>query len=138
MLIFLLGLFWGGSGGLVTLPTYGSSSYIINPTYYALKHYSKFTDPGWHRTEASTNSTALRISAFKSPDDSNMAIVIINTTDICDINLTLSLGNTSPTSSEIYRSISGSYWSYIGTFNPSAPPAAAQKVNHNNSPDRTG
>ncbi|MGA2070221.1 MAG: carbohydrate binding domain-containing protein [Sedimentisphaerales bacterium] len=118
---FYWDLFWGPGGGLVTLPTYGGSGYTINPAYYIFKHYSKFTDPGWLRTEASTNSAALRISAFKSPDDSNMAIVIINTTDICDINLALSLGNTSLTSSEIYRSISGSYWSYIGTFNPSTP-----------------
>jgi glucuronoarabinoxylan endo-1,4-beta-xylanase len=117
-------LFWGDAGGLVTLinPWGGTSaSYTINPTYYILKHYAKFTDPGWHRVAATEDSCDLRISAYKSPDDSNMSIVIINTTDICDINLTLSLGSTSPTSSEIYRTTSDANWSYVGTFNPAVP-----------------
>jgi glucuronoarabinoxylan endo-1,4-beta-xylanase len=114
-------LFWGGGGGLVTLPSWGSPDYTINPVYYAFKHYSKFTDPGWHRVAADTDSFAIRISAYKSPDDSNMAIVIINTSEDIDINLMLSLGSVTPDSSEIYRSVSGSYWSYVGTLNLSEP-----------------
>ena len=114
-------LFWESPGGLVSFPSYGSPSYTINSVYYAFKHYSKFTDPGWHRVAADAYSSGLRISAYKSPDDSNMAIVIINTSDAVDSNLALSLGSLPPTSSEIYRSVSGSYWSYVGDLNLSGP-----------------
>jgi glucuronoarabinoxylan endo-1,4-beta-xylanase len=115
-------LFWADdTNSLVSLPSWGSRSYTINPNYYVFKHYAKFTDPGWHRVAATEDSCDLRISAYKSPDDSNMAIVILNTTDICDINLTLSLGSTSPTSSEIYRTTSDANWLYVGTFNPAVP-----------------
>lgn len=118
---FYWDLFWASPSGLVSFPSYGSTSYTINPVYYAFKHYAKFTDPNWHRVAATDDSDSLRMSAYKSPDDGNMSIVIINTSDTVDINLTLSLGSVSPESSEIYRSTSGSYWSYAGTLNLSTP-----------------
>jgi glucuronoarabinoxylan endo-1,4-beta-xylanase len=115
-------LFWGGSGGLVTLPTYGGSSYIINPTYYVMQHYSKFTDPNWQRVDAnSSDSTNLRISAYKDPCEPNAAIVVINTSTTTDVNLTLSLNGFTPQNSGIYQSKSNANFAYIGTFSTSTP-----------------
>jgi glucuronoarabinoxylan endo-1,4-beta-xylanase len=113
-------LFWAEPMGLVSLdnPWQGNPGYTINYTYYAMKHYSAFTDPGWHRVEASTDSAGLRISAFKSPDSTELSIVIINFSDI-DINLALSLGDFSPISSEVYRTSETEHTAHIGSLDES-------------------
>ncbi len=115
-------LFWGDEGGLVTLdnPWQANPGYTINPIYYAFKQYSAFTDPGWHRVEASTDSTGLRISAFISPDANELTIVIINVSDI-DIDLSLSLGDFSPDDSSVHRTSETEHTAYLGTFDQSLP-----------------
>ena len=112
-------LFWAPNSGLVSVTT---SGYTINPVYYAMKHYSKFTDPNWQRVDANTtNSSDLRISAFKDPCEPNAAIVIINTSTTTDINLTLALNGFNPQNSGIYQSKSDANFAYIGTFSTSTP-----------------
>ena len=122
-------LFWGDEGGLVTLdfPWQNNPGYTINHIYYAFKQYSAFTDPGWYRVEASTDSTGLRISAFKSPDANELTVAIINVSDI-DIDLTLSLGGFSPDSSGVYRTSETEHTEYIGTFDESQPLALAPQT----------
>jgi len=119
---FYFNLFWGEEFGLVTLdfPWQANPGYTINHTYYAFKQYTAFTDPGWHRVEASTDSTGLRISAFKSDDANELTVAIINVSDI-DIDLTLSLGGFSPDSSKVYRTSETEHTAYIGTFDQSQP-----------------
>ena len=98
-------LTYGSPQGLVTIIGSPASSWTINPVYYAFKHYSAFTDPNWQRIDASTdNSTDLRISAYISPDNNQMSIVIINKSANNDVNLTFSsLGNFEVTDGNIYR-----------------------------------
>ena len=122
-------LFWGDEGGLVTLdfPWQANPGYTINHIYYAFKQYSAFTDPGWHRVEASTDSSGLRISAFKNDDNSELTIVIINVSEI-DIDLTLSLGGFSPDSSKVYRTSETEHTKYSGTFDESQPLALAPQT----------
>jgi glucuronoarabinoxylan endo-1,4-beta-xylanase len=113
-------LFWTPPNGLVSYvgtPSSGTS-YAINPVYYAFKHYSAFTDPGWHRVEASTSlgpQGNLRISAFKSPDNQQLSIVIINLA-YNNINLTLNLNGFPLDNSEIYRTSETENTAYIGPF----------------------
>ena len=112
-------LFWTSGGGLVSI---SSSSYTINPPYYAFKHFSKFTDPNWYRIDVNTNSSNLRVSAYNDPCEPNASIVIINTSTDTDANLTLSLKNGfNPGNSGIYQSTSNVYFAYIGTFSTSTP-----------------
>jgi len=126
---FYFNLFWGEEFGLVTLdfPWQANPGYTINHVYYAFKQYSAFTDPGWHRVEASTDSTGLRISAFKSDDDTELSVVIINVSDI-DIDLSLSLGGFSPDSSRVYRTSETEHTKYSGTFDESQPLALASQT----------
>ena len=126
---FYWSLFWGEEGGLVTLdfPWQDNPGYTINPIYYVFKQYSAFTDPGWHRVEASTDSTGLRISAFKSPDANELTVAIINVSDI-DIDLTLSLGGFSPNSSGVYRTSETEHTEYTGPFDESQPLALPQQT----------
>jgi glucuronoarabinoxylan endo-1,4-beta-xylanase len=119
---FYWDLFWGGEGGLVTLdnPWQARPGYTINPTYYAFKQYSAFTDPGWYRVEASTDSSSLRISAFISPDANDLTVVVINVSDI-DIDLSLSLGDFSSETSAVYRTGETEGAAYIGMFDQYLP-----------------
>jgi hypothetical protein len=113
-------LFWEAPKGLVSFNGFGGS-YTINPIYYAFKHYSAFTDPGWHRVEAWTDLGSqgdLRISAFINPDNSQLTIVIINISG-SSVSLTLTLNGFLPGSSEVYQSTSALYWSDISPFDPS-------------------
>jgi len=114
-------LFWADdSNSLVSLPSYGSSNYVINPNYYTFKHYAKFTDPNWYRTDANDSEpNYLRITAFKDPCEPNASIVIINTSTDTDINLMLSLTGYTPQNSGIYQTKSDANFAYIGTFSPS-------------------
>jgi glucuronoarabinoxylan endo-1,4-beta-xylanase len=120
-------LVWYQNKGLVGI---ASSSWTINPVYYAFKHYSALTDPGWRRVGASADSNSLRISAFKSPDSTELTIVIINVSD-SRVVLTLALNGFSPDSSVLYRSTSIQYWSNFGPFSPimSLPPESITTIN---------
>ncbi len=111
-------LFWSGNDSLVTIT---SSSYTINPVYYAMMHFSRFTDPGWQRVDANSISSNLRISAYKDPCEPNASIVIINTSTTTDMNLTLALNGFTPQNSGIYQSTSNANFAYIGTFSTSTP-----------------
>ena len=124
-------LFWGSPSGMVTVT---SSSYTINSVYYAMMHYSRFTDPNWQRIDANTNSTDLRITAYKAPNEPNVTVVVINTSSAADINLTLSLNDFNPQNSQIYQSTSSANFVNIGTFSSSDKGAPAQAIDNNDSP----
>jgi glucuronoarabinoxylan endo-1,4-beta-xylanase len=110
-------LFWEQPKGLVSFTAWGY--YKINPVYYAFKQYAAFTNPGWHRVAASTSlgsQGSLRISAFKSPDDNHLTIVIINLA-YNNINLTLDLNGFLPDDgSKIYRTSETENTAYIGPY----------------------
>ncbi len=61
------------AGGSPTAP------YTINDLYYALKHFARWTDPGWVRVDATSSVSAVRASAFVSPDGSSLTLVLLNT-----------------------------------------------------------
>jgi len=81
------GLFWpkdiGRDGlGLVLIDDPYSTpepGYTIKDTYYAFMHYSKYIQPDYSRINISDpNVSGLRASAFKSPDEDTIVLVIIN------------------------------------------------------------
>jgi glucuronoarabinoxylan endo-1,4-beta-xylanase len=64
--------------GLVSI-SFGSAGYTINDTYYALKHFARWTDPGWVRVDATSSDSVVRTSAFLSPDGARLTLVLLNT-----------------------------------------------------------
>jgi len=103
------------TGGAINL---SSSSYEIRDLYWFLKHYAYFTDPGWYRIGSSTDSSSLRLIAFKNPENDQLTIVIINISS-GTVSLNLAINNFSPVDSEVYRSSSTEHWLYLGAFVPS-------------------
>lgn len=110
-------LFWASPSGLISLTT---PNYTINPVYYAFKHYSYFTDPIWQRVDTGTSTSNVRMSAFISPDNSQLSVVIINTST-SSININLSFTGFTIEDGNVYRSSSTQNCINIGTFNPAGP-----------------
>lgn len=52
--------------------------YKVRGPYYSVRHFAKFTDPGWVRVGATSSSDALRVSAFVSPDEDAVTVVMLN------------------------------------------------------------
>lgn len=77
---------WQGNaeGGLVAveLPDetrwQSERGYKLRSPYYSVRHFSKFTDPGWVRVGATSSSDALRVSAFVSPSEDAVTVVMLN------------------------------------------------------------
>ena len=76
-------LVWSNSSpptGLVTIASPSpTAAYTVNDLYYALKHFARWTDPGWVRVDATSSVSAVRTSAFVSPDGSSLTLVLLNT-----------------------------------------------------------
>ncbi|MBN1764662.1 MAG: carbohydrate binding domain-containing protein, partial [Sedimentisphaerales bacterium] len=113
-------LFWGSASGsgLIYITT---SSYTINPVYYGFKHFSAFINSGWQRVEASDDSPELRVSAYISPDDQHLTVVLINTSPDTAIETDLSFTGFSITSGDIYRSSSSENCILAGDFDGTGP-----------------
>jgi hypothetical protein len=90
--------------GLVTIASPSpSSTYTINDTYYALKHFARWTDPGWVRVDAIPSVSAVRASAFVSPAGDSLTLVLLNTGGK-DHLVAVSLGAFSHGTLAVYRS----------------------------------
>jgi glucuronoarabinoxylan endo-1,4-beta-xylanase len=68
-------LIWESHSGLVSV---GTSSFKIRDQYYSLKHYARFTDPGYVRVGARSDSGDVRASAFLSPSGDQLTLVLLN------------------------------------------------------------
>ena len=76
-------LVWNNSTPPTGLVTIGNppatAAYTVNDLYYALKHFARWTDPGWVRVDATSTVSAVRASAFVSPDGTSLTLVLLNT-----------------------------------------------------------
>lgn len=74
----------GAEGGLVAVEFpdenrwQSARGYKLRSPYYSVRHFAKFTDPGWTRVGATTSSDALRVSAFVSPNEDAVTVVMLN------------------------------------------------------------
>jgi glucuronoarabinoxylan endo-1,4-beta-xylanase len=110
-------LFWGKGSGMVSLDPKDLNYLAVNPVYYAFKHYSAFIDSGWQRVEASTGNTGLKISAYISPDNQKLTVVIINITADTDITIDLAFKGFSISKGDLYRSTQTKKCIRLGSFN---------------------
>ncbi|MBN1766119.1 MAG: carbohydrate binding domain-containing protein [Sedimentisphaerales bacterium] len=114
-------LFWGGSGGLVTLPSYGSSDYTINSDYYGFKQYCAFIHSGWERVYATNDNPELRMSAYISPNDYELTVILINTSTDTAIAADLSYTGFTIVSGEVYRTSETENCVNAGSYTGSSP-----------------
>jgi glucuronoarabinoxylan endo-1,4-beta-xylanase len=79
-------LIWAGQASPVPMVSIAKadpgSTYTVNDTYYALKHFAKWTDPGWVRVDATPSVAEVKTSAFISPDGKQLTVVLLNTDSV--------------------------------------------------------
>jgi glucuronoarabinoxylan endo-1,4-beta-xylanase len=115
-------LIWGESGGLVTIEFPWDSNqwttpngYILDDKYYVLKQYAKFIKPGYTRVDASVNSDDIKISAYISPDNQSISVVLLNTSSSSET-VALDFNGFTASNSEIYRTSEDEKAEFIGSL----------------------
>jgi O-glycosyl hydrolase len=105
-------LTWDAPGGLVTTENpYDRSSwktdkgYAVRDPYYAVKHFARWVDCGWTRVAATASTTAVKVSAFVSPDGSQTTVVLLNTGATAR-DVTLTTGDWTYANSDVFRTSS--------------------------------
>lgn len=61
-----------------TLIAADDTTFRKHPTYFALSHFARFTQKGWVRVEAEADSARVLASAWLSPDENSLTVVLIN------------------------------------------------------------
>ncbi len=69
---------WSGTGGVPLIRLNSSSVYTIEQVYWVFRQYSKAIHSGWKRVGASVDADSIKISAFISPGNDELSIVILN------------------------------------------------------------
>lgn len=69
-------LIWPNNKGLVAMKGLTPSP---RDHYYSLRHFARYTDPGYVRVGASTTTPGLLASAYLAPDATRLSVVLLNT-----------------------------------------------------------
>lgn len=122
-------LLWGrpfGTGGLISLESpwdqaswTTAKGYVINPHYYALKHFSKFISKGYSRIGSAVVNTNLRPTAFLSPDGAKLVVVLLNVASNAEIT-TLAFNGFPASAVTGVQSVENNYYYALGALSPSA------------------
>ncbi len=94
-------LVWAKRKGLVSI---NGSAYQARDHYYALRHYARFTDPGYVRVGVAADSRDLRASAYIAPDQSRLSLVVLNVGNR-DRAVVVDAGGFSHAQSDTYRTV---------------------------------
>ncbi|MBO8131016.1 MAG: hypothetical protein H0Z29_05800 [Candidatus Marinimicrobia bacterium] len=111
-------LVWPSSGKpLIAIDN--NNSYEIKDEYYALWHYSHFINPSWYRIYCHSDNNNLRASAYISPDNDSLVIVLLNVSS-STIKDTLDIQDFNINNAKSYVSNRFSKGSYFSGFNHSS------------------
>lgn len=88
--------------------------FVIRDYYYYVKHYSKYIDKGYQRIAASIDTSGIRISAFKSPANEKLTVVLLN--DGSEKTVSLDIKDFSVGDSAVYTSSGNNMFSLAGSL----------------------
>jgi glucuronoarabinoxylan endo-1,4-beta-xylanase len=67
-----------------------SDGYTIRPPYYSMRHFARYTDPGDHVVQTTSDASKLLSTAYLSPDGTRLTVVLLNAaTSLKDVTLDL-------------------------------------------------
>lgn len=108
----------GEDAGMISINSAASTSgYEVTPFYYLIKHYSKYIDAGYDRVSATSNKSTLFNTAFLSPDNKKLTLVIINTGSLAE-EVKLAVTGKTITAASVFQSKTGDYYKAIPLTNP--------------------
>jgi arabinoxylan arabinofuranohydrolase len=116
-------LIWPGDIGLVEIEfPWGSGDwtnpkgYWLNPSYWSMKHYSYYIEPGFVRVSSNSSNSDLLTSAYLSPDSNRMVAVIINRSTESPAIVTLDVNSFTFDYSHIYQSMGTNHFESLGSL----------------------
>jgi O-glycosyl hydrolase len=80
------------------------STGAVGPSFAALRHFARFTRAGWHRVEATSSDTGVRVVAFASPSSDTVTVVALNVGTSAS---TYSTGAVLPAALQLWQSVVG-------------------------------
>ena len=114
-------LMWPGDIGLVEIENpWGSGSwtspkgYWLNPSYWSMKHYSYYIQPGFRRVIASSGNSDVLVSSYLSPDYKRLVTVLINRSTTNPAQVTLNPGSFTFDSSTVYQTFGENHFVPLG------------------------
>ncbi len=78
--------------------------YTLEEPYHALRHFARYTDPGWVRVGAQADAGDLLVSAWVAPEGEALSVVIVNS-GLIDLDARVDLGDFAPGSSAVIRTV---------------------------------
>ncbi|MEJ0090117.1 MAG: hypothetical protein WDM80_10280 [Limisphaerales bacterium] len=107
-----------------------SHGWWFSPSYWSMKHFSYFIQPGYKRVAASDNDNNVRTSAFLSPDNLRLVVVLINTNASVSSVMTLNVGTFSVGKSSVYQTAGANKFQSLGSLTNSQvlPPLSLTTV----------
>ena len=117
-------------GGLVEIENGGNSSSWTNapaalteshgwyrmPSYWAMKHFSYFINPGFKRVSATDNDSNVSSSAYLSPDGLRLVVVLINSSASASSSMSFNFGTFSVGKSSAYQTAGTNTVACTNTF----------------------
>ncbi|HEX7578162.1 MAG TPA: LamG-like jellyroll fold domain-containing protein, partial [Verrucomicrobiae bacterium] len=117
-------LVYPGGGGLIIMENSNNSNtwtnappgipephgYWLAPSYWSMKHFSYFINPGYKRVSATDNDNNVRTSAFLSPDGLRLVVVLINTNASVSSAMSFNFGTFSVAKSGVYQTANTNYY----------------------------
>lgn len=91
----------GSPGTLITLEL---TDFALADPYHALRHYAHATDPDWIRVDAVADSAAVLVSAWLSPGEEALTVVLVNA-DATPREVALELGDFAGASAMVSRTV---------------------------------
>lgn len=87
-----------------------SHGWWYSPSYWSMKHFSYFIQPGYRRVGATDNDSNVRGSAYLSPDGLRLVLVMINTNAVTSAALDLNAANFPFVESGVYQTSNTNYY----------------------------
>ena len=87
-----------------------SHGWWYSPSYWSMKHFSYFINPGYKRVSATDNDNNVRSSAYLSPDGLRLVVVLINTNASVSSAMSFNFGIFSVGKSSVYQTANTNYY----------------------------
>lgn len=78
--------------GLIALKEDG---FALELPYHVIRHYALHTDPGWVRTAAASDTEGLLVSAWLSPEEDQLTVLLVNA-GVTQVDVEIDLGEATP------------------------------------------
>lgn len=118
---------WSGTGGVPLIRLNSSSVYTIEQVYWVFRQYSKAIHSGWKRVGASVDEDSLRISAYLSPENDELSVIILNVSH-SENSVDLDVSDFDISGANMLRTSSEENCDYIGDYNGSTIELPARSI----------